>query len=105
MSEHHGVIPANTHGSEDEKPFEKFLSDRQIMNHGIGGSLLAIHSGGPPVVNPPLAALVAAITCHLCQWTNFPFVTASSAIPEKIPHIPPMPEWILTESTPAPSPT
>ena len=65
MSEHHGVIPANAHGSEDEKPFEKFLSDRQTMNHGIGGSSLVVHSGGPPVLSPPLVALVAAITCHL----------------------------------------
>ena len=67
MSEHHGVIPANTHESADEKPFEKFLSDRQTMNHGIGGSSLAVHSGEPQVVSPPLAALIAAITCHLCQ--------------------------------------
>ena len=36
MSEHPGVIPANTLGSEDEKPFDKFLSGRQTMNHGIG---------------------------------------------------------------------
>ena len=52
MSEHHGVIPANTHGSEDEKPFEKFLNDRQTMNHGIGGSSLVVHSGGTTSCEP-----------------------------------------------------
>ena len=105
MSEHHGVIPANTHGSEDEQLLEKFLNGRRTMNHGIGGSSLIVHSGGTPVVSPPPAALDAAITCHLCQWTNFQLVTANSAIPEKIQHNPPMPEWILTESTPTLSPT
>ena len=66
MFEHPGVVPANTHGSEDEKPFKKLLNGRQIMNHGIGGSSLAVHSGGPPVVSPPPAAPSAAITGHLC---------------------------------------
>ena len=98
MSERPGVIPANTLGSEDEKPFEKFLCGRQTMNHGIGGSSLVVHSEGPPALDP-------AITCRLCQWTDFPLVTANSAIPERIQHNPPMSEWILTESTPAPSPT
>ena len=32
MFEHPGVIPANTLVSEDEKPFNKFLNGRQIMN-------------------------------------------------------------------------
>ena len=66
MFKHPGAIPANTHGSEDEKPFEKFLNGRRIMNHGIGGSSLVVHSGGPPVVSPPPAALDAAITGYLC---------------------------------------
>ena len=79
MTEHPGVIPANTLGSEDKKPFEKFLSVRQTMNHGIGGSSLVVHTGGPPVVSPPPAALNAATTCRLCQWTNFPLVTANNA--------------------------
>ena len=105
MSEHPGVIPANTYGSEDEKPFDKFLNGRQIMNHGIGGSSLVVHSGGPPVVSPLPAALDAGKTGHLCRWTNCPLVTTNSAIPEKIQHTPPMPEWIMTESTPAPPPT
>ena len=105
MSEHHGIIPANTLGSEDEKLFKKFLNGRRTMNHRIGGSSLVVHSGGPPVVSPPPVALDAAITCHLCQWTNFLLVTTNSAIPEKIQHNLPMPEWILTESTPALSPT
>ena len=104
MSEHHGVISANTLRSEDERLFEKFLNGRRTMNHGIGGSSLVVHFGGPPVVNPPPAALAAAITCHLYQWTNFLLVTANSAIPERVQHNPPMLEWILTESTHALSP-
>ena len=105
MSEHHGVIPANTLGSEDERLFEKFLNGRRTMNHGIVGSSLVVHFGGLPVVSPPPAALDAAMTCHLYQWTNFLLVTTNSAIPERVQHNPPMPEWILTESTPALLPT
>ena len=99
MFEHPGVVPANTHGSEDEKPLEKFLNGRQTMNHGIGGSSLFVHSGRPPVVSPPPAALDVAITGHPCRWTNCPFATANSATPEKTQHTPPMPERIPTEST------
>ena len=100
MSEHHCVIPANTLGSEDEKLSGKFLNVRRTMNHEIGGSSLVVHYGGPPVVSPPSAALDAVITCYLYQWTNFLLVTASRAISERAQHNPPMPEWILTESTP-----
>ena len=47
----------------------------------------------------------AAITGHLYSWTDFLFVTSSSAIPETAQHSPPMPEWNLTGSTPALLPT